>query len=362
MQHHKFSPSSLERRKACPASARLEDGLPDVPNPYSEEGTLLHKVIQQIVVTGNRDSNITGLTADQIELVDFAIGTVKAIIEGCGKSGIYTEIKVNDGNRHGYVDLLIVPDSAGIPIQAIDYKFGAGPVKPVTQNLQMRDYANMTRHYLSLGDRQIVAHIIQPKRNWHDAALIDDFNGITKEITEIIKNGSDPNAPIIPGDHCRFCKALAHGVCTGVELSLAAIESFMPTAPDISTCTDVARISDWYEKWIVVKKIGKAVEDRLRSIIKETGQCGKYTSKASKGNRAIADIMKTWERIGGTVGIDRFLGACSCSVTQLEKAYIEALYKKGENTKDRLKDDFAGIMGDLIVDGTPKVSIVEKKD
>ena len=48
-KHHVFSPSTLERREACPASYKLEEGLPSFDTENAKEGTLKHAAIAELI-------------------------------------------------------------------------------------------------------------------------------------------------------------------------------------------------------------------------------------------------------------------------------------------------------------------------
>ena len=80
--HHPFSPSSLERRIACPGSYLLEKNLPPMPeNPDAAEGTRLHAAC----ATGD----LTGLDPEQRELVEKCLAFAAEV---CGSAEFKREV------------------------------------------------------------------------------------------------------------------------------------------------------------------------------------------------------------------------------------------------------------------------------
>lgn len=360
--HHSFSPSSLERREACPGSAAMEGGLPPVPSsPEAKRGTFLHSVVCS-ALAGDL-SLMEGLPPDDKKAVEWTLAEVRNLVEICGPSTLYREQnlvlldeKMNVVTR-GRGDLIIVPENPEIPIQMIDHKFGSGWLSSPENSLQMIAYSIST--FDSWGKkRPVVAHILAGTLEKHLTGNPDLEQG-RERILRIVAAGNKPDAPRIPGSHCKWCRGLAHGACresVGGMMELAKPE----IKRQIEVCQDPEKIAAWFSLWKGVKSIGEAIEKRLHEVLEAKGECGPYVRKVSPGHFSISDIVEAWKILSPVISQDEFLGACKASLPTLRKSYVKA--KKSldpeAGTVKELEAEMAAILEPAMKRGSDRVSVV----
>ena len=257
MAHATNSPSVFARRKMCPGSKRLEAGLPDKDNEYSLRGSAAHAVLEACLsekehVTDYRGADVVVTTAegttttvkmeeDDIKAISAAVDYYKlraqqmewrqleffekkltpslwlnrpeADCDGTGDIGLigweYEGVPANEAPSAQYAKRAVV--------ESIDYKHGANPVE-CENNTQLLLYA--------IGACQMVdwnqwdqtttivrMTIIQPRARHKDGPVrfweitADELFAKLPELQAIAEATDDPNAPLVPGDHCRWCKA-----------------------------------------------------------------------------------------------------------------------------------------------------------
>jgi len=149
-KHALLSASGSAKWLNCPASARLEEHIPDTFSSYAEEGTLAHALAEAILL--NDEVEIKKLKEDElfypgmVDEVEIYTGYVEERIN---------ELKVKDKSVKMYVEQKLdltsyVPEGFGTgdcvliankTLEIIDLKFGKGvPVDP-TFNSQLMLYA-----------------------------------------------------------------------------------------------------------------------------------------------------------------------------------------------------------------------------
>jgi hypothetical protein len=117
----------------------------------------------------------------------------------------------------------------------IDYKHGAGIPVEVVDNEQLMYYAFGALSTLKLDVEKVVCTIVQPRcphpegpiRSWmFPLETLLDFG---LDLVEFARRTEDPNAPLVPGEHCRFCPA-AGANCTALQTQALAVaqQEFSP--------------------------------------------------------------------------------------------------------------------------------------
>lgn len=235
MGHHApVSPSALHRQLACPGARAAELPYPDVSGAAAIDGTGSHELLEICINAGHDAAQYIGHTiseghhdkpggwkvdAARAERVQMALTYIASRIEQLVGQGVsrdqihvHSEVKSDPGRHFGRTDwygtcdiLITWPGGA----EAADYKDGRGYVseKRNPQNTSYLGGVHDTHWYRS--DRECRMTIIQPKTknpirfvNLTGAEAMEQL----EEIHRGIVLGDDPNAPRIPGDHCRYCK------------------------------------------------------------------------------------------------------------------------------------------------------------
>jgi len=147
-----------------------------------------------------------------------------------------------------------------------DYKHGAGVSVEAVGNKQLRYYALGALLSLEKDEpcEKIVAGIVQPRANHPDGPIREENFGagdlldFASELIEGVENTLKPDAALVPGNHCRFCKASA--VCPArrdqaFELARIEFGEVMPEVIDprvmpIETVASLLSKADQIESWI----------------------------------------------------------------------------------------------------------------
>lgn len=226
--HSKIGASSMYRWSVCPGSVRECALVDKKTSPYAEEGTLAHDVAATVL---QGDGKILGKVSDEMR------EHVSAYVEFCeaeakGATEVWTEHGFDLSEALGYPGLFGTADRIHYFkekkfLQVIDLKYGAGIAVEVENNEQALYYALGALLSIKGVVEDVELVIYQPRcphpdgvvRRWRFQA-IEIFDFIATLLTAA-KRTEDPNAPLVPGDHCRFCDA--SGTCPALKNKAQAL-------------------------------------------------------------------------------------------------------------------------------------------
>jgi hypothetical protein len=240
--HSEHGASSAYRWMACPGSVALSRGIPDKTSSYALEGTAAHE-LAEVAYMRQRDAAffvgtmLQGIevTDDMAEAVQVYLDHIESVVRADDDIRIEQRITLDALNpprpMFGTADCVIYKPSERI-LHVIDYKHGAGVAVEAVGNPQLRYYA--LGALLGLGPDQpcdtVVATIVQPRAS-HPAAVRSeviasgDLIDFAADLVEGVERTLAADAALVPGNHCRFCRASA--VCPARRdeaLALAQIE------------------------------------------------------------------------------------------------------------------------------------------
>jgi hypothetical protein len=248
-KHAVLSASGASRWIGCPGSVRLCAELParlkNRTSVYADEGTAAHSVGEQCLRDGSflpedfRDRLIPAelkewpCNDDMIEAVTIYVEYVRRRQREMG-ANLFVEARVRPlperDDMYGTADAVLVEPYG--EIEVIDYKHGAGVFVSEVDNDQMKFYglgavANVGPLNISGGKITIVqprCEGMEPVRPW-DVSVDDLLNfGDTMRAARI--ETEKPDAPLIPGDHCRWCPAAALCPALNAQAELAVVDDF----------------------------------------------------------------------------------------------------------------------------------------
>ena len=254
--------STAKRVMNCPGSVALVQKMPPQPsNKYADEGTLLHNVIAEIVMSDKHPEDFLHTKYnDQIltlELIDNKLVPALAALDVIDPN---KEMEIEAETRVGFGDLL--PDVFGstdligrIGKRAVvlDWKFGDGVAVEVEENPQLMFYAAAAMRteetkWAFDGVEEIEMVIVQPpqvKRWVTTPARIAKFE---KDLIKAVKLAQQPNAELKIGDHCRWCAAKP--ICPQMT---GAVDRALKTnidGLDAPTISAYLKNADMLEQWI----------------------------------------------------------------------------------------------------------------
>jgi hypothetical protein len=239
MAHAKLSPSKAARWMACPGSVREEAKYPDEPSgPAAVDGTHSHTLLEHCIKNGLADPTaMVGVKmkdddgefvvdADRAARVKVATDYVRERMNEYGVCQVLAERRVNPEWLLGRSDLSGTADvqiHGPDTLEIIDYKDGMGQVK-VEYNPQLELYAIGALAGLKLPINakypfsKVRMTVIQPKLALRGMPAVTHFELALTDligrlgIYAVKANATDkPDAPLVAGEHCKFCK---HKACS----------------------------------------------------------------------------------------------------------------------------------------------------
>jgi hypothetical protein len=213
VSHAPFAPSATKRWLACRGSFGLSLQVPEPPETvYAEEGSRLHGLAAAYLNTPNDPVMSAGdweaikpylcYAADRIAVSDFAC--IEQRLE-------YSPLLFGTPDlMMGFNDV----DEPGGLLEIVDLKTGAGILVNAEENEQLMTYAWMALVAFRKVGRdfeRVRLTIVQPPdedrpvKSWDTTAerIFEHAERCVQAIDEALAGGAE----LVPGDHCRFCKA-----------------------------------------------------------------------------------------------------------------------------------------------------------
>jgi hypothetical protein len=239
--HSELGASSYKRWKACPGSVRLSRGVERKSSAYADEGTRAHELAEALLC-GVRSFDYSNKPGDMVEAVMTYVNYVSQL-RAQGPAWEQIEAKLDLAEYHpklfGTGDYVCYFPSTKI-LHVVDYKHGAGVPVEIEEdglgNVQLLYYAAAALHKARVPVRAVVITIVQPRcphpdgpvRSWScDGVFMLDF---LADLVADAEKTEDPDAPLNPGSHCRWCPAV--GFCPAIK-SRAVVEAAKVFAPAI---------------------------------------------------------------------------------------------------------------------------------
>lgn len=330
MTHDINGPSSLFRRELCPGSARLEAQVPDEKNEHSERGDRLHALVAT-ALRARKDPVLDGLDDDDRAAVNVCMVYGRGLIAEAEAAGgvVLIEHKLDletvGINKGGTLDIGSV---IGRRFRLADWKFGQVEVAAPRINRQMHAYGiGLAREF---GCTEGEAAIVQPAA-WEavrsDTFASEDLARWEARVSAIVTRTRDPQAPLIPGEHCRYCRARKGCPARQVQAE-AALADRPSSVVERLEMLEPAQRRDFYDRL----KLAKAwIEGSLETIEAEAveGRLSIPGYRVGKGRGS-----RVWAQEGpAEMALTVHLGAGShvrklLSPAQAEKALIEKIGAK----------------------------------
>lgn len=220
--HARLSPSGSKRWLNCPGSVRLESGIPDSTSAFAAEGTAAHELAEMCLNKGVLPSGYLGAVINGFKVTDEMARGAQMYVEWCesqmkraGKGNYIIEdrVPISVIGDSGTADFIAYIESEKKLVVG-DLKYGRGvPVEAEgnTQGLLYAIGALSRFHNREIDTVEVV--IIQP-RCPHPDGPIRTWSVSFEELTDWLFSFVDgvaaanmENAPLSPGEWCKFCRA-----------------------------------------------------------------------------------------------------------------------------------------------------------
>ena len=315
--HSRVGASSRKRWKNCPGSVALSVGLPNPTSKYAAEGTAAHDLAERCLRKGKPAADFLG-TEIKVKGTDFTFtvdeemaGAVQVYLDAIAAeraaqpTQLLIEHKFHLTELHdalfGTADAVLwQADSRKLSVY--DYKHGAGVPVEAVDNEQAQYYAVGALLESGFPAESVEVVIVQPRcphpdgpvRRWEvDAMEILDWAADVKAEVEATEA---EDAPLVPGDHCRWCLAGGAGKCQALRdkaLELAQTE-FKPDLP-----YDAELLAETLEWLPMLKAWAKSVEEFALGEA-EHGRCPpRYKLVGKRATRKWKDEVSAIEWLEG---------------------------------------------------------------
>lgn len=238
--HARLSPSAAHRWVRCPGSIRESEGIPNKSSSFADEGTAAHTLAETCLRKGyDADQHIGHFvnlasgkvlpdnSSEHVIYVEVDVEMAEAVqvyLDECRTvmswEGVEAEYEakldlraVGGGLEFGTGDFVAYSPRLK-RLYVTDFKFGRGVAVEVTENEQLFAYAvGVAKRFHNRGVDSIELTVVQPRcphpkgpvRSWiTDAVSLIDFEA---KLAEAARATNAPDAPLLPGDWCRFCPA-----------------------------------------------------------------------------------------------------------------------------------------------------------
>lgn len=213
-EHSELSASSCARWWNCPGSVALTRGIETPTSVYADEGTLAHAIAERALRRGT-----AGLTYSQemLETLEVYLDLCRDLMSRCTWHEIEKQFSLEylgpPVPMFGTADF-VAYFAETKTLHVVDLKYGKGVKVEAEGNLQLAYYALGASLDTLCPVHEVVATIVQPRMDppiseWR--LNLFDLGDFASALMKRAAATRAPNAPLQPGDWCRFCPAA--GTC-----------------------------------------------------------------------------------------------------------------------------------------------------
>lgn len=218
--HAKWNSSGAHRWTICLGQPNLAATLPAPPSSkHALDGTAAHEILQMCV-----EGAVNGVPAEPHKFTNSpeVIRSVSVVLDYLARLRAeypdlileterrvwFPQDRVPEQECGGTLDLFAYSPSTG-EAWIIDFKHGAGVAVEVVGNKQLLSYATARLWREAFAKATLVViqpraeHRLGPVRDWEITVV--DMVEFVAEIDDVLRQGSKPDAPLVAGDHCRWC-------------------------------------------------------------------------------------------------------------------------------------------------------------
>jgi len=378
--HSHIGASGFSRWSVCPGSPRLElvakaHGRSS-SSPYAREGTVAHEVAAHCVERGQdawewvcSEIEVEGeaitVTAEMALAVQVWIDTIRADADEYeqdtgDRPTLYVEVKFDLSDireqMFGTSDIVMLLPKWGM-IRVYDYKHGVGIPVDVHRNGQLMYYAIGALHQLgreSSPYEAIELVVVQP-RNEHRMGPVrrwrTDYDDLIAwmedDLLPAVDRTRDPDAPLEPGDHCRFCAA---------KTFCPALHKLAEEAMDVDSVKPLSdeELAEWMRKRAGLRHFLKALDDETYHRL--------ANGNTVPGHKLVPKrTARTWSD-GAQEAIKATLGRQGFRIEPLSPAQVEKLPGGSELVQKYATKAEGGLTLASDTDGRPSVAVKRAAD
>lgn len=290
--HARLAPSAAHRWMACPGSVRATEGMVSGSTVYAAEGTAAHELAAHCLMSGADPIEFLGARIDtrpreagasiftdaqpdgahifavdeeMVESIRLYIASVESLVPKQGEYELEVEQRLDMRHIHpdifGTGDAVVYQAKLGW-LHVVDLKYGKGVAVEPDENPQLLLYgAGAARRYHNRVLNGVTLHIVQPRaphavgpvRSWStDVISLMEFEDV---LCAAARRTGDADAPLVAGEHCRFCPALPSCPAARSRSLEAAMADFADGAEDPSRLSadalaGILKEADFIGTWV----------------------------------------------------------------------------------------------------------------
>ncbi len=315
--HSTRGASSATRWLTCPGSINLVDKLikegkiedSDSSSIAAAEGTAAHLVLSGCLEDGSDAHELKNTT---IKVANWSFIVDDEMIDGVQETLDWVRNRISRAKRDGYEVKLYVEKGLGsflsedvwgisdVAIHIIgdrliilDFKYGKGiSVEPDSDQNAYYGYLAIENYIDEPESISVVESYIAQPRIPHPAGTIrkhvTSYEELTTWWTDVVLPGIDKtyeiDAPLVIGEHCRFCKAKSH--CPALKQEVFEF----PMGIDVSHLTDT-ELGDILNKLKAIKTVQETFESEAFRRAREGHKIPGYKLVRMKSNREFRETL-----------------------------------------------------------------------
>lgn len=237
-------------------------------------------------------------------------------------------------------------DAAEQTLHVVDLKYGQGVVVEVTGNPQLRYYAlgaalSFEQEVPAPIIRTVKITIVQPRVSHVDGPIrseeVDflDLIGWTGELLEAARKTQEPDAPLVAGDHCRWCPARAqcperreHALAVAQQ-EFSVIEPAQEFTPPVPALIPDDQFFGMLSKLHVLDDWSRAMWERAEQMLQRGEEVPGFKLVERRATRKWVDPVSATEALkaAGNVDDEIFEPRDLKSPAQIEKLLGKKTFK-----------------------------------
>lgn len=266
--HSKLGASQMHRWAECPGSVRLSVGIEGTTSEYAAEGTVAHEVAAEwlegtLPTLGEKrivDGHEIEVTQEMLDAVGMYVHALDEDAEALAPITVLVEHKFHLKDVHtdlyGTSDAVMLHPKQRL-LRVYDYKHGAGVPVEVKDNPQLLYYALGALIETKAAVDEVEIVVVQPRCYHPDGPVrrqrikTVDLLDFSADLLAAVHRTEDPNAPLVPGEHCRWCKAAA--ICPALKDKATTLAKLEFTPVVNYDAQELSKTLEWLpiiEAWV----------------------------------------------------------------------------------------------------------------
>lgn len=361
------SASGIDKLANCPGSFAAEQGLSPLPEQdVTKDGTNIHQALA--------DGDDSNLPTTQREIAQHLANMEKRELETWISDFNLNTAEMKSVREHRFwlrdpktLELLASAKPDVVYVQGqhaliVDFKSGFKDPSPSESNWQLRVQSIAIHQEYPYFEhiRSATAHSrLSSKFDATDYTL-DDLRRVRRAFVDVLWRAKQPDAPRVPGPHCRYCKA--NGLCREKAVYDSIAASQLPVrsgksdqmaliqAVGLLTPPELAHL--WRRK-SSMETAYNAIEFRMKSLPKDVLADLGYELAPGNKNKEITDVATAFQRLATVLTDDERMQCLNI----VRGRTADKLAERTNISKKAAQEQIDQALGDVLIEkpGNPRL-------